>query len=87
MTDLFANHAPSLQGPATDAFAITPNDTTNLGQATRALYCGSGGSLSITMLSGATVTFDSLPDGSLLPVRASKVLATGTTASSILGLV
>lgn len=87
MTDLFANHAPSLQGPATDAFAIIPNDATILGQATRALYCGSGGSLSVTMLSGTTVTFNSLADGTLLPIRAAKVLATGTTASSILGLV
>lgn len=87
MTDLFANHAPSLQGPATDAFAITPSDTADLAEVTRALYCGSGGALSITMLSGATVTFNSIPDGALLPVRAAKVLATGTTASAILGLV
>ena len=86
MTDLFANQAPSLQGPATHAFAITPGDSTDLSNVTRAVYCGSGGSLTVTMLSGATVTFDDLPDGCLLPIRVSKVLSTGTTASSILGL-
>jgi hypothetical protein len=40
----------------------------------------------LTLLSGATVTFQNLPAGSLLPVRATRIFATRTTATGILGL-
>ncbi|WP_348625967.1 hypothetical protein [Rhizobium sp. IBUN] len=40
----------------------------------------------MTMATGQALTFASVPDGSVLPLRISRVHATGTTAESILGL-
>ena len=87
MTDRFANSAPAIDGPASHAFAVTPSDDTDLEETTRALYCGEAGDVTLWTLSGAEVTFVNVSEGSFLPVRASRILSTGTTASSILGLV
>lgn len=86
MNDRFADTAASLHGPATHAFAIVPDDDADLEEATRAIYCGTGGDLKLTTVSGATVTFTQLPDGAVLPVRALKIWATQTSASSLVGL-
>ncbi|CDM56013.1 putative putative protein [Rhizobium favelukesii] len=40
----------------------------------------------MTMASGQALSFASVRDGSLLPLRISRVHATGTTADSTLGL-
>lgn len=86
MTDRFANFQPSLSGPASTGFAIAPSNDTDLPEATRALYVGSGGDLAVTMLSGATVVLTGVAAGSLLPLRVVRVHATGTTAGTIVGL-
>ena len=87
MPDRFQYSMPSLDGPAAHAFAVTPNDATDLSETTRALYVGTSGSVAVVMISGATVTFAAVQSGTTLPVRVSRVLATGTTASTIVGLV
>ncbi|WP_172122687.1 MULTISPECIES: hypothetical protein [unclassified Devosia] len=87
MTDRFEHHAKGLDSPASHAFTITPNDSEPLIEATRAIYIGAGGALSVTLLSGAQVVFVNLSGGSVLPVRVVQVKASGTTASQILGLV
>lgn len=87
MPDRFQNTSPSLSGPATHGFAVTPHDVNLLQETTRALYIGSAGSLAVVLASGATVTFAGVASGTTLPVRAARVMATGTTAADILGLV
>lgn len=87
MPDRFQYSTPSLSGPAAHAFAVTPNDSTDLSETTRALYVGTSGSVAAVMASGTTVTFASVQSGTTLPVRVTRVLATGTTASTIVGLV
>lgn len=87
MPDRFSANAASLAGPATHVFAVAPSDTADLLEAVRALYVGSGGTVSLRTVSGATATFLSVPAGSILPVRADRVLQTGTTATDIIGLV
>ncbi|MFM2279945.1 MAG: hypothetical protein RLZZ444_2176 [Pseudomonadota bacterium] len=87
MADRFQTTSPSLSGPAAHAFAISPNDTTPASETTRALYVGVGGNLSVTMASGGNATFTAVSSGTILPIRVTKVLATGTTASDIVGLV
>lgn len=87
MTDRFAHTADSLSSPATHAFSITPADNANLPETTRALYVGGGGTLALRLQSGAEVTLAGVGQGTLLPLRADRVLATGTTASAIVGLV
>ncbi|MCO6185531.1 hypothetical protein [Rhizobium sp. L1K21] len=87
MTDRFAHTAPSIDGPAAHAFSVTPDDNTDLEEVTRGLYCGTAGDIALRMQSGAEVVFTNVAEGSFLPVRASRILATGTTAAAIVGLV
>jgi hypothetical protein len=84
--DTFKDHAATLMSPARDALAVTPSDAQPLAAVTRALYVGQGGDLAVVMAGGQTVTFQGLPAGSLLPVRAARVRATGTTAAGIVAL-
>lgn len=86
MTDAFSGHHAALDAPAAHAFSIVPDDEADLAAVTRALYVGTGGSITATMLSGETATFAHVPDGAILPVRVRRVLASGTTALDLLGL-
>lgn len=86
MTDLFKHHGRGLSSPAENARAVTPSDAADLEAAPRALYVGQAGDLRIRMLGGETVTLGAVPAGALLPVRAARVYATGTTAGRIVAL-
>lgn len=87
MPDRFANHAVSLEAPASGGFTIAPSDSTDLSEVTRAVYIGTGGAIAAVMLGGEDVTFTSVPGGTLLPVRLRRIKATGTTATALIGLV
>lgn len=87
IVDRFASHARGLSAPADHAFAITPDDGTDLSYVTRALYVGSAGAVTVVMAEGTTITFSGLFAGQVLPVRVRRVLATGTTATALVGLV
>lgn len=77
----------SVSAPAASCFAITPTDADDLEQATKAIYVGAGGSLTIrTVASEQDVTFVGVAAGSILPIRAVAIRATGTTASGLVGL-
>jgi hypothetical protein len=68
------------------AAAITPNDSTLFTQET-ALYVGTGGTLVVNMWgANEETTFNNVPNGTFLPILVDKVMATGTTASNIVGL-
>lgn len=72
---------------ATGAYAVTPNDSTDLPQLARALYVGGTGNVALVpSRGGAAVTFLNVPSGTILPVQAFRVMATSTTATSILAL-
>lgn len=86
MPDRYKTFAQSLTSPIVDGFAVTPSDGTDLPETTRALYVGGGGAVSCVLAGGTTLTFAGLLPGTVLPVRARRVRATGTTATSILGL-
>ena len=71
----------------TDYEAITASDSTDLtAKEFRGLYVGAGGDVVLTTREGNDVTFKSVPAGTILPVSFSKVKATGTSASSVVGL-
>ncbi len=88
MPDLFAAHSTGLDSPASRAFAITPNDSTDLADVTRGLHTGSGGTIVLILNEDtASVTLSGVPGGVILPLRVKRVLATGTTASmNLIGL-
>ena len=86
MEDPFKSQAPSVTSPASEAEVITPNDTVALLLATRALYVGGAGDVRVEMLSGDIVTFTNMQGGVFYPIRITKVLATGTTATNMVGV-
>lgn len=86
MTDRFADFSAGLESPASHGFAITPNDGLDFAETTRALYIGGPGAVAVIMGSGAELIFQGLPAGAILPVRARRLKATGTTATAIVGL-
>ncbi len=70
-------------GIASDAFAITPSDATV--QRANAVWVGSAGNVAVKTEDGTTVTFTGAQAGSILPIRTMQVLATNTTAGSLVG--
>jgi hypothetical protein len=64
---------------------VIPNDTTEI-PVTRALYTGSGGNIGVTMADGQVVTFTGVPGGAVMPIQVSKVMVTGTTATTMVAL-
>ena len=73
--------------PAFGAVVVTTNDSTDLTKApTRALYIGVAGDVKVDMMDGsAGVVFKAAPVG-VLPIRVTRVYATGTTATNIVAL-
>lgn len=86
MTDRFEGRAEGVSAPAARGFAITPSDSSDLAAETRAIYVGGSGNVSLVLASGDALTFAGLVAGTLLPVRAARVKATGTSATMMLGL-
>jgi hypothetical protein len=73
--------------PASKAFAIAPNDSTDLAFETRGIYVGGAGDISVILTQdSAAVTFAAVPAGSLLPLSVKRVRATGTTATNLVGV-
>lgn len=67
------------------ASAVTTSDTAS--NVFTRLYIGGAGDVAVVTETGNTVTFKAVPVGTQLDIRVSKVLATGTTATYIVGLV
>ncbi len=74
--------------PASYAEAVTPADDADLGAVSRAIYVGGAGDVEVYMLGapGTAVVFSAVPAGTVLPIRATRVLDTNTTATLILNL-
>lgn len=74
----------AVNAPIENGYSITPADS-DLSTVTRALYIGTFGNVTVITAGGDTITFVSVPAGSILPVRCTQVKAS-TTATNILGL-
>lgn len=76
-----------LMGSARRAFAITPG-ASKLTYVTRGIWVGVGGSITVRLLddgdTSTPVVIANIPDGTLLPIRASFV--TAATATGLIGL-
>lgn len=72
---------------AVAGFAVTPSDTTVFTNTHRALYIGGAGDVAVRMVrDGSVLTFSAVAAGTMLPLSVDKVMATNTTATSILAL-
>jgi hypothetical protein len=65
--------------------AITPSDTANV--ALVGIYVGGTGNVAVVDSNGVTTTFTACPVGFVLNGLISKVKATGTTATNLVGYV
>ncbi len=85
--DDFRDTQVGLTSPVQGGFDITPNDTADLTRVTRGLMVAATGDVAVVLRSGDTLTLPGLTPGAIYPVRITRVLATGTTATGIKGLV
>ena len=76
----------ALMIPAEEYNGITPSDGTALVKPTRAVYVGVSGDLRVDSMDGNQVTFVGLAAGMVHPIRCTRVYATGTTATGIIGI-
>jgi hypothetical protein len=83
--DQFKDHAQSLESPATRLAEIVPSDTAPLAFVTRAVSVETAGHLQIVTAAGDTGRIF-VAAGVPFPLRAARILATGTTATGIVGL-
>ena len=87
-TDPFQDAADHIAAPARAPFAITPNDQAALPVIPKAIYVGTGGTVTLRGVgASADVVFRNVGNGQVLDVRAQFVRATGSTASDMVGLV
>ncbi|MGI0017019.1 MAG: spike base protein, RCAP_Rcc01079 family, partial [Nitrososphaera sp.] len=75
-----------ITAPAMGGEAVTPSDTVDLTNISRALYVGGAGAVVVTMRDGNDLTFSGVPAGKVLDIRVSRVKATGTTATLMIAL-
>lgn len=62
---------------------LTPSDATLF--TFKALYVGGTGNVTLIDMSGTSVLISAVPVGTILPIGGTKVMATGTTATLIVG--
>ena len=74
MSDKFENYKAGLDSPIENAQAVTAGPSA-LSNTTRAIYVGTAGSITVTMVGGQSVTFSNVPAGSTLPFRVTHVTA------------
>lgn len=72
---------------AVKCFAITKNDSADLAFVTRGIYVGGSGDLAVILdADSSAVTFVGLAAGVIHPLAVKRVMSTGTTATSIVGV-
>ena len=87
MADAYADRGDAVSSQARRLIAVTPSDSTDLADVAKAVYVGTGGDVSIIAAGDTTaVVLKNLLSGSLIPVRAKRVMATGTTATNLVAL-
>jgi AAA+ ATPase superfamily predicted ATPase len=69
----------------TNIVAITPNDSTNLANATKAIYVSEISTVKIDTINDQTITLSNLAAGVWHPIQAKKIYSTGTVATGLLG--
>ena len=87
MSDAFNVEPDRVERPSRNAFAITPHASNEVTPLPKAIYVGGAGDVVLRSVDGTDdVTFVGVLAGSIIPVRAKFVRATGTTATGIIGL-
>ena len=85
--DKQAQRGDTTDFPAKSLRAVTPNDTNELEYVAKALFIGTGGTLSLIAQEDTAAVSLTVGAGQIVPVRAKIVRATGTTATGIVALI
>lgn len=80
------DRAASLTSPPLHAFSISPDDSADLARPTRGLMIAGGGDVALVTLGGDTAILPALLPGIQYAIRARRILASGTTATGLVGL-
>lgn len=86
MTNPFSRRASSLAGPGIDYLPVTPDDAADLPDVAASLYVEGAGSVTFVSVKGQTRTV-AVPEFGWIVCGVTRVLATGTTATGIHGVV
>jgi len=78
-------HTSSLTTPATSLFTVIPDDVADLPWVTISLNVATPGTVRVTLMDGSIGDL-TVRAGVVFPIRVSRVWATGTTATGIVGL-
>lgn len=87
ISDPFETFTHDLSSPIGGGFDITPDNAADLAKMTRALMVSAPGNVAVVLRNGDTITLPSLTPGGGYPFRVVRVLATGTTATGVKGLI
>lgn len=79
-------NAPGATWPLSRAAAVTPSDTVDLTNASRCLYVGVTGDLTVDFLEGPTAVLIKAAAVGYHWIRVTRVRATGTAATNIVAL-
>ena len=85
MADLFESYSSGLESPPSYAIPVVPSDTVDHVQTTRAINVASAGTVQVTTV-GGNLAQVYVAAGVAFPLRVTRVWATGTDASGIVGL-
>ena len=80
--DTFSNVSTGMDAPARRHFAITPSDAADLAILPRALKVTVAGNVAVRDAGNVDIIYPVVA-GEILPIRAVRVLATGTTATVV----
>jgi len=74
--------------PGQSLVQITPNNSTDLTDNVRQIYCGVGGDITVVTSGNTVVLFKNVLTGSVIgPFFVKRVNVTGTTATNLVGFV
>ncbi len=82
MADSFADRQTGLSDVGIHHFTIAPSDSADLPVRVRAIYCKADGTITVRDEGGTDVAYP-MTAGAILPFRAVRVLATGTTGTYV----
>ena len=86
--DKFRYNSDSATNPARSVQSVIMSDEQELLLVPKALFVGSGGDIALRCLEDTEATvLKNVAAGSILPVRAIQIYATGTTAGDIVALI
>ncbi|NRA29170.1 MAG: hypothetical protein HRU11_02830 [Parvularculaceae bacterium] len=85
MTDI-TTYQTGLSSPPSRGMAVSPDDGADLAFAIRGLMVSTAGDVALVTTRGDTITMPALQPGVQYAVLSTRVLATGTTATGLVGL-